>query len=276
MLRHLKDFKNFNLFESIRIEKMDPSTYDKETVTALPYVKKIEENRQEFLKKIYKISEELDIKPIWLLHTIFHECRFDPKYKDPMSHGVGLISFLPSVLKSFIDDETGKNITSNDVLQMSNVDQLDLVSAFYKSWFEKMKLKSPIVAGDFAALTFYPAVIKKDWEWEFPEYVVNLNIEMFKKFPSGVGKTKRDYYEYIEQVLDSESEQEDSNDYILGNFSGAFAIPSTYGNKKPLEYYKDLLFSIENPDESKGLQAQDIETTEKSKQIGMLGVNNVK
>ena len=44
MFRHLKDFKNFFLSESIRIEKMDPSTYEKETVTSLPYVKKIEEN----------------------------------------------------------------------------------------------------------------------------------------------------------------------------------------------------------------------------------------
>jgi hypothetical protein len=276
MFRHLKDFKNFFLSESIRIEKMDPSTYEKETVTSLPYVKKIEENREAFLKKLCKISEELEINPIWLLHTIFHESRFDPKYKDQMSHGVGLISFLPIVLKSFIDDQTGKVITPNDVLQMSNVDQLDLVSSFYKTWFEKMKLKKPIVPGDFAAITFYPDVIKKDWEWEFPEYVVNLNIEMFKKFPSGIGRTKKDYYEYIERILDSESEQEDSDDYILGNFGGAFAFPETYGNKKPLEYYKDLLFEIQNPADNKGLQAQDIENTEKSKQIGLLGVNNVK
>jgi transcriptional regulator with XRE-family HTH domain len=105
MLKHLKDFKNFSLFESIRIEKMDPSTYKKETVTTLPYVNKIEENRQLFLKKLCKIAEDLDIKPEWLLHTIFHESRFDSKYKDQMSRAVGLISFLPSILKIFINDD---------------------------------------------------------------------------------------------------------------------------------------------------------------------------
>jgi len=276
MLKHLKDFKNFSLFESIRIEKMDPSTYEKETVTSLPYVNQIEENRQEFLKKLCKISEDLEIKPEWLLHTIFHESRFDPKYKDQMSHAVGLISFLPSILKIFINDETGKTITPNDVLQMSNVDQLDLVSAFYKMWFEKMKLKSPIIAGDFAALTFYPEVIKKGWSWEFPDYVVDLNIEMFKKFPSGVGRTKKDYYDYIDQVLNNDTEQDETNDYILGNFGGAFAEPGSYSNKKPLEYYKDLLFAIQDPAQNQELQAQDIENTEKSKQIGTLGINNVK
>jgi len=276
MLKHLKDFKNFSLFETVRIEKMNPSTYEKETVTTLPYVDKIEENRQLFLKKLCKISEELDIKPEWLLHTIFHESRFDPKYRDQMSRAVGLISFLPSILKIFINDETGKTITPNDVLQMSNIDQLDLVSAFYKMWFEKMKLKSPIIAGDFAAITFYPAVIKKDWSWEFPDYVVDLNIEMFNKFPSGVGRTKKDYYDYIDLVLNNNTEQDDDNDYILGNFGGAFAEPGVYSNKKPLEFYKDLLFAIQDPAQNQELQAQDIENTEKSKQIGTLGINNVK
>jgi len=276
MLKHLKDFKNFSLFETVRIEKMNPSTYEKETVTTLPYVDKIEENRQLFLKKLCKISEELDIKPEWLLHTIFHESRFDPKYRDQMSRAVGLISFLPSILKIFINDETGKTITPNDVLQMSNIDQLDLVSAFYKMWFERMKLKSPIIAGDFAAITFYPAVIKKDWSWEFPDYVVDLNIEMFNKFPSGVGRTKKDYYDYIDLVLNNNTEQDDDNDYILGNFGGAFAEPGVYSNKKPLEFYKDLLFAIQDPAQNQELQAQDIENTEKSKQIGTLGINNVK
>lgn len=276
MLKHLKDFKNFSLFETVRIEKMNPSTYEKETVTTLPYVNKIEENRQLFLKKLCKISEELDIKPEWLLHTIFHESRFDPKYRDQMSRAVGLISFLPSILKIFINDETGKTITPNDVLQMSNIDQLDLVSAFYKMWFEKMKLKSPIIAGDFAAITFYPAVIKKEWSWEFPDYVVDLNIEMFNKFPSGVGRTKKDYYDYIDLVLNNNTEQDDDNDYILGNFGGAFAEPGVYSNKKPLEFYKDLLFAIQDPAQNQELQAQDIENTEKSKQIGTLGINNVK
>lgn len=276
MLKHLKDFKNFNLFESIRIEKMEPSTYDNITVTSLPYINQIDDNRQLFIKKLCKISEELEINPEWLLHTIFHESRFDPKYKDQMSHAVGLISFLPRILKTYINDKTGKIITSNDVLEMNNIDQLDLVKSFYKIWFEKMKLKDPIIAGDFAALTFYPAVINKDWDWKFPDYVVNLNKEMFKKFPSGVGRTKKDYYDYIDMVLNNDSEQDDDNDYLLGNFSGAFSEPGLYSDKKPLEFYKDLLFSIEDPSQNQDLQAQDVENTEKSKQIGTLGINNVR
>jgi hypothetical protein len=104
---------------------------------------------------------------------------------------------------------------------------------------------------------------------------VDLNIEMFNKFPSGVGRTKKDYYDYIDLVLNN-AEQDDDNDYILVNFGGAFAEPGAYGNKKPLEFYKDLLFAIQDPAQNQELQAQDIENTEKSKQIGTLGINNVK
>jgi hypothetical protein len=279
MLKHLKDFKNFSLFENIKVEKMDPSSYKMETVTKLPYTNFIKENRNSFLKKIIKISEEIGIKPQWLLHNIFHESRFDPKYQDNVSGAVGLLSFMPSVLKSFINPDTGKYYSPNDVLQMSNLDQLDLVRSFYKSWISEMNLKGEISPGDFASLTFYPEAIRKDWKWEFPAYVVDKNIETFKKFPSG-GKSKKNYYEYIDQIFNSDIEQDESDNYILGNFTGAFADPESYRSKKPLEYYRGTLDSIENPYMNQEIQMQDLENTEKNKQVNIntvpLGINTVK
>lgn len=267
MLKHLRDFKNF-LNESIRVEKMDPVAYQDETVSSLPYSNLIEDNRQSFLKKVVRISRDLGIDPLWLMHTIFHESRFDPKKKDNMSGAVGLLSFIPSVLNNFIDTESGKTLTPNEVLQMSNLDQLDLISSFYRTWFERMKFKKPIVPGDFAAITFYPAVIKKDWEWEFPDYMVEKNNQTFKSFPSNGGKTKKDYYEYIDQVFKSEEAHDDSNNFLLGNFTGAIAEPGEYEKKKPLEYYRDLLTSIEDPilSQQSKAQLQDQQETEKFKQ----------
>lgn len=267
MLKHLRNFQNF-LNESIRVEKVDPASYQDETVTALPYMNLIEDNRQAFLKKIVRISEDLGINPLWLMHTIFHESRFDPKKKDNMSGAVGLLSFLPTVLNNFIDTESGKTLTSNDVLQMSNLEQLDIIRSFYKTWFERMGLKKPIVGGDFAAITFYPAIIKKDWEWEFPDYVVEKNSQTFKAFPSNGGRTKKDYYEYIDQVFKNEKEHDDTNNYLLGNFTGAIAEPGSYENKKPLEYYRELLTDIEDPvlSQQSKAQLQDQQETEKFKQ----------
>ena len=116
-------------------------------------------------RKIRNELEQIGIKPQWLLHTIFHESRFDPKYKDPVSAQVGLFSFMPSLLKTFINPDSGKYYTPNDFIQMSNVDQLDLVRAFYKSWLSEMNLKGEMSPGDFASLTFYPETIRKDWKW---------------------------------------------------------------------------------------------------------------
>jgi hypothetical protein len=98
-----------------------------ETVVSLPYLDHIKENRQEFLKKLVTISKDLGINPIWLLHTIFHESGFDSKKADRSTGSVGILSFYPEVLKNMINPETGKNYTPQDVLQLSNLDQLDLV-----------------------------------------------------------------------------------------------------------------------------------------------------
>jgi hypothetical protein len=280
MLKHLRDFKTFILLESIKVEKIEPSSYEQETVTQLPYTGYIEDNRNDFLKKLLRISKDLKINPLWLLHTIFHESRFDPKCKDNISGAVGLLAFLPSTLKSYINSETGKNYTPNDVTEMSNVDQLDLIKAFYKSWILEMNIKGEISPGDFASITFYPETIKKDWEWEFPKYLVKKNSELFKKISKNDVKTKKDYYKYIDEVFNSDYEQDSENNYILGNFTGAFADPESYREKKPLEYYRGVLDSIENPMMTPGIQQIDLANTEKGKQVipntVPLGINSIK
>lgn len=268
MLKHISNFKTFvKINESIRIEKIDPVSYERETVVSLPYLSYIRDNRHGFLQKLVKICKDLKINPLWLMHTMFNESRFDSKLADRISGGVGLISFLPSVIKSFLDTETGKNLTVNDVLQMSNVNQLDLVYSFYKSWFEVMKLKDNITPGDFAAITFYPTVIEKEMDWEFPSYVIEINGELFKEFKDGA-KTKKAYYDYIEKILNNEEEFSDAreNDSLLGNFTGAIIDAKTYmSTKKHLEYYRELILNIQDPVLSQ-VQPQDSENTEKQKQ----------
>jgi hypothetical protein len=266
-MRHLRSYSAYhtlrNLAESISVEKIDPASYENETVLKLPYSNFIEDNRQSFLKKIVRVSKNLAIDPLWLLHIIFNESRFDSRKNDRITKGAGLLGFLPKVLSNFVNKETGKNYSVNDILQMSNTEQLDLIETFYKSWFNKMKLERPIVPGDFAAITFYPDVIDKDWDWEFPEYVVEKNPELFKSFPTD-GKTKKDYYNYIDQILNSKEEYGEANNNLLGSISGAIVDPITYYTKKPLERYKDLVFSIENPGLGQKEEDKDFEDIENS------------
>jgi hypothetical protein len=265
---HLKYFHKFNTInEATKVDKVDPVSYDNETVLSLPYTDLIEENRQSFLKKLVRISKDLAINPLWLLHTIFHESEFDPKKSDRISGAVGLISFLPEVIKNFIDEETGKSYTPNDILEMTNTEQLDIVKAFYSHWMERSKIKRPVSAGDFASLTFYPETINKDWEWEFPEFIVEKNPGLFKSFPSDGAKTKKEYYSYIDQMLNSEDAYDEDNSKFLGNFTGAILNPRSYEAKKPLEVYIDLIGSMEDPILNQELQAQSREDVKKNQII---------
>ncbi len=128
---HLKNFKGFiQILESIRVEKLSPESYEKETVSITPYSGLIKENREAFLKKLIRISKDLKINPLWLLHTIFYESKFDPKKSDRITGSVGLLSFRPEVLKNFIDTETGNNYSAKDLIQLENTDQLDLIFFF--------------------------------------------------------------------------------------------------------------------------------------------------
>jgi hypothetical protein len=264
MLVHLKSFSTFqSIIESIRIERIDPVTYENETVTSLPYINYIKDNRQDFLKKLVRTAKDLNINPLWLMHTIFHESRFDSRKSDSVSKACGLLSFFPKVLRNFIDPETGKNLTPNDIIEMTNVEQLDVILSFYKAWIESMQIKDPIRPGDFSAITFYPSLIKMKMTWEFPQYVIDKNEEMFKSFER---KTKKDYYDYMESVLNSVEEYKDTDDYLLGEFSGAFAEPETYLSKKPLDFYEDVVMGSEDPTLSQNVQKYDVEETEKYKQ----------
>lgn len=268
-MNHIQTFKDFTrLNESIRVQKMDPSSYMEQTVVSLPYINEIKENRQEFLKKLVTISKDLGIDPIWLLHVIFHESGFDSKKIDKTTGSVGLLSFYPEVLKNMVNPETGKNYTPQDVIELSNLDQLDLVLSYYKTWMDRMKVKRPITPGDFASLTFYPEVIKKDWEWNFPRFIIEKNPDLFKEFNSNLSKNKKDYYDYIDKIFNSEKEIENSGKHFLGTYTGALAEPGIYGTKKPLEYYKDLVISLENPTAATEIQDQDVEQTQKFKQKG--------
>lgn len=262
---YLKSYYNFfNIEESISVEKIDDPSYESETVLSLPYSNLIEENRESFFKKLVRISKDLGIKPIWLLHTIFNESKFDPRNYNKKTKGVGLLSFLPQVIDNFIDLETGKNYSPNQILQMDNLDQLDIIKSFYGSWFQKMNLEDPIICGDFSSVTFYPGLIKKDWNWEFPKYVIEKNQDLFKKI--GEGKTKKDYYNYIENTLNYKKEYQIEDGYFLGDFTGGIYDPYTYNSKNTLEFYKNLIMNIEDPSLNPDINDISINQAEKNKQ----------
>jgi hypothetical protein len=272
-MNHLKTFSSYFINESVDIEKMEFEAYDNITVTKLPYSSYIEDNKTSFLKKITAISKDLGINPIWLMHTIYFYSEFDPKKTDNVAGTVGLITFAPDVAKLFINQDKGKTIITNDIYNMDNLEQLDLVKTYYKMWFDKLGIKSP-KAGDFAAVTFYPGAIKKKDNWEFPDYVVSRNMDLFNAIGTDMEKNKENYYEYMENILNSEKEFKDKKGIELGYTSGAIMNPYDYEIKDDDDFYVDLVYSMEDPisrnsegEEKEDEQREEDPNTEKAKQV---------
>jgi hypothetical protein len=120
---------------------------------------------QPFLDKVDKISAKLGINPNWLLETMHGESGFNPKAQNAIAGG--LIGFLFQYLPS------GFQITKEQLLNMSAMQQLDYVYRFYTSFGDLIKkVKS---YEDLHLLTFYPAALGKPDNYKFPAIVTKYN-----------------------------------------------------------------------------------------------------
>lgn len=255
MLRRIKTFDSF-VKESVSVNKVTLPSYEDATVEYLPYSKNIGENSISFQKKLVTISKSLGIDPKWLMVMLKDLSGFNHKQDDRGTKAKGLLKFFPWSISSFVDTETGKPIKAKDILEMDNMKQLDIINSYYQAWIDKMGIKKPLSPGDFAAITFYPSIIKKDWEYSFPDEVIRANSDFFSRFSESGTKTKKKYYDYIEQVLRDPKETDARN--IFGDFTGAIFDPYTFNTKNSLEKYKMILDGLVE-DESEGEDADENE-----------------
>lgn len=266
-MNHLKYYKDYIIInESIKIEKIDYQEYENETVTSLPYKDLLSENRIPFYKKVIYISEDLGISPLWMLHTIFANSRMDHKMTENMSGQIGLLGFNPEIFSSFIDSQTGRPITYKYILEMNNIDQLDVVYAFYKAWKDKLNINR-MSAGDFAALTFYPPMVKEKDSFKFPDFLSDANKNFLSSFNDLESIDKKAYYKKMEDTLNFDSEYETTNKYFLGDHYGGLFNPYTYNKKSFEDTYIDIIGKMHEPTQvDDSINPQDKENTEKEKQ----------
>jgi hypothetical protein len=257
--KRIKSFVDF-INESVSINKIELPSYEDVTVEYLPYSSEIKDNSISFQKKLVSIGKSLGINPKWLMVMLHDLSGFNHKKRESGTKATGLLNFFPWSIASFLDSKTGNFVKTKDILSMTNIDQLDLINAYYESWIDKLEIEKPLSPGDFAAITFYPAVIKKDWEWNFPDEVTRANNEFFSRFASIGKKNKKAYYEYIEQVLRNPKETEARN--IFGDFTGAMFDPYTFNTKEALDKYKIILEGLlkeEDPGEDEEDQEKQLQ-----------------
>lgn len=116
---------------------------------------KIPVNQEAFAAKVISISKSLGINPDWLMICMITECGLDSTAMNSIGAG-GLIGFMPDTAKSL-----GTTVT--DLVNMSNVDQLDYVYKYFAPY-----------AGKYASgiclkiIDFFPAAILN---WNNDKYV---------------------------------------------------------------------------------------------------------
>jgi len=102
----------------------------------------------EFNKKLEQISKRLGVAPDVLRAVIYAESRGNPTARDPYNVSAGLIGFTRDTARSL-------GTTREEILQMTALDQLDLVY----DYFRRVGVKPGMTRGDVYMLTFMPAFI---------------------------------------------------------------------------------------------------------------------
>lgn len=133
------------------------------------YIEKVKDNTAAFEQRVRAIAKEIGINPDWLQAVMYFESRFNTKAVNPYTKATGLIQFMPTTAKAL-------GTTTDKLLQMSNVQQLEYVYKYFLPYKNKLR-----TLGDTYLAVFYPALIGKPNNTELPAKVQEQN-PVFKKY----------------------------------------------------------------------------------------------
>lgn len=115
----------------------------------MTYEDYIPNNREAFIARTKEIARKIGAKYADLMTIMFIESGMNPQAVNKYSGATGLIQFLPSTARSL-------GTTTDDLLQMSNVEQLDYVEKYFAPYAGRV--------GDLEDLyfaVFFPAAMGK-------------------------------------------------------------------------------------------------------------------
>lgn len=114
---------------------------------SLIYIEKVSTNRAAFETKVIEVCKRLGIDPNWLMAVMWIESDLSTTAYNQSSGASGILQFLPSTASDL-------GTTTDAILRMSNLEQLDLVYKYLKPY--KSKIKS---FTDCYFAVFFPAAL---------------------------------------------------------------------------------------------------------------------
>ena len=115
----------------------------------------VKSNKEAFIKEVEAVSSRLDIDPNWLMAVMWKESRLNAQAVNKTGGATGLIQFMPNTAK-------GLGTSTNDLYNMSNINQLKYVEKYFKPY--KDKINSYM---DLYLVTFFPIALSKTNDWFF-------------------------------------------------------------------------------------------------------------
>jgi hypothetical protein len=98
----------------------------------LKFIERVKSNRTEFENKVRSISDKLDINPDWLMFVMNGESGLNHLAVNPHGGATGLIQIKPNTAIKL-------GTTTDSLLNMSNIEQLDYVYKYYKPYAGRIK-----------------------------------------------------------------------------------------------------------------------------------------
>jgi len=158
---------------------------------------KITDNKTAFLEKVKLISKRLDINPEWLMAAMFIESNFKNSAVNEIG-AIGLIQFLPSTY-------TGMGYSKNEMITMSNVEQLNVVYKFLKPFSGKIKSYT-----DLHTVIFFPKAteFKDNQPFEYGSLTAEKVALANKQIDLNSDKqiTKKEFAEFLQQRFETNSD----------------------------------------------------------------------
>jgi len=124
----------------------------------------VTQNRDAFFAKVRSISNQLGVDPNWLMAVMWKESRINHRAVNTISNATGLIQFMPATAR-------GLGTTTAALLNMSNVQQLDLVHAYFRPYRGRMRSYVEMYQA-----CFFPISIGKPDEWVFQSSTLSAQL----------------------------------------------------------------------------------------------------
>jgi len=165
----------------------------------------IKTNKDAFIAKVQNISDALGIIPDWLMVVMYMESGLNEKavnyqkgdsadpYTRSANRATGLIQFMPSTA-------AGLGVTTQQLYQMSNVDQLDYVYEYFSGYAGDLHS-----VYDLYLVTFFPAALGESDDWVI--HSNSLSAATIARYNTGIDLNKDsqitvgEFKQYIDNLL---------------------------------------------------------------------------